>query len=109
MTSFMDREQAFEAKYAHDEELQFLVTARRDKLFVQWGLAQLHLAEGDAAAFNASVLSVPGGAGYDVRLTERMAGALRAHAAACGDGEVAAALRACGVAAKQQMLHGVSF
>jgi len=32
-TSFQDREQAFEANYAHDEEFRFRVTARRDKLF----------------------------------------------------------------------------
>ena len=106
MTSFLEREQAFEAKYAHDEELRFLVTARRDKLFVQWGLARLQLAEGDAAAFSAAVLSVPGGAGYDLRLIERMTSALHQHGASGGDGEVAAALRACEAAAKQQALHG---
>jgi hypothetical protein len=36
MTTFEDRERAFEAKFAHDEEFRFLVTARRDKLFAQW-------------------------------------------------------------------------
>jgi hypothetical protein len=36
MTSFDNREQAFEAKFAHDEELRFKVFARRDKLFGLW-------------------------------------------------------------------------
>jgi hypothetical protein len=32
MTTFDDRESAFESKFARDEELQFKVTARRNKL-----------------------------------------------------------------------------
>ena len=35
MTTFQEREQAFEAKFAHDEEFRFLVTARRVKLFAE--------------------------------------------------------------------------
>jgi hypothetical protein len=36
MTTFDDREKAFEAKYAHDAELQFRVEARRNKLLGLW-------------------------------------------------------------------------
>jgi hypothetical protein len=37
MTTMFDaRERAFEAKFAHDEEVRFRVTARRDRLFAQW-------------------------------------------------------------------------
>ncbi len=32
MTTFNEREQGFEAKFKHDEELRFRVTARRNKL-----------------------------------------------------------------------------
>ncbi len=32
MTTFDDRKDAFEKKFAHDEELRFKATARRDKL-----------------------------------------------------------------------------
>ena len=32
MNNFQDREKAFEAKFAHDEEMRFKVEARRDKL-----------------------------------------------------------------------------
>jgi hypothetical protein len=32
MTTFDDRENAFEAKFAHDSEMQFRAEARRNKL-----------------------------------------------------------------------------
>ena len=36
MTSFDDRERAFESMYARDQEMQFKVTARRNRLLGQW-------------------------------------------------------------------------
>ena len=36
MTSFDDREKSFEKKFAHDEELQFKVNARKNKYLGQW-------------------------------------------------------------------------
>ena len=36
MDSFKDREKSFEKKFAHDEELQFKVSARRNKYLGQW-------------------------------------------------------------------------
>ena len=36
MSSFDDREKSFEKKFAHDEELQFKISARRNKYIGQW-------------------------------------------------------------------------
>lgn len=36
MTTFDDREHAFEAKFAHDAEMQFKADARRNKLLGLW-------------------------------------------------------------------------
>ena len=36
MSSFEEREKSFEKKFAHDEELQFKVSARRNKYVGQW-------------------------------------------------------------------------
>ena len=36
MDSFKDREQNFEKKFAHDEELQFKINARKNKYLGQW-------------------------------------------------------------------------
>jgi len=36
MSTFEEREKSFEKKFAHDEELQFKVSARRNKYLGQW-------------------------------------------------------------------------
>ena len=36
MNSFEDREKSFEKKFAHDEELQFKISARKNKYLGQW-------------------------------------------------------------------------
>ncbi|WP_028966879.1 DUF1476 domain-containing protein [Sphingomonas phyllosphaerae] len=52
MTLFDDRERAFEAKFARDEEVAFRIIARRNRLVGQWAaqLMQLTPAETDAYA-----------------------------------------------------------
>jgi hypothetical protein len=49
MTTFDDREKAFERKFAHDEELQFRTVARRNRLLGLWA-AELLGKTGDEAA-----------------------------------------------------------
>lgn len=49
MSSFDDRENAFENKFAHDAEMQFKAEARRNKLLGLWA-AELMGKSGEAAA-----------------------------------------------------------
>lgn len=49
MSTFDDRENAFESKFAHDAEMQFKAEARRNKLLGQWA-AELLGKTGDEAA-----------------------------------------------------------
>ena len=49
MTTFDNRENAFENKFAHDEELRFKAVARRNKLLGLWA-AELMGITGEAAA-----------------------------------------------------------
>jgi hypothetical protein len=55
MTTFDKREQGFEAKFVHDEELMFKATARSNKLLGLWAASRLGLT-GDAAANYATTL-----------------------------------------------------
>ena len=48
MSTFEDRENAFESKFAHDEEMQFKAAARRNKLLGLWA-AGLMGKSGEAA------------------------------------------------------------
>ena len=43
MTGFDDREKAFENKFARDEEMQFKVMARRNRLLGQWAAGKMGL------------------------------------------------------------------
>jgi hypothetical protein len=43
MTTFDKREEGFEKKFAHDEELRFKATARRNKLLGMWAAQKLGL------------------------------------------------------------------
>ena len=51
MTTFEDREKGFERKFAHDEELKFRATARRNKLLGLWAAEKLGLAGDEAQAY----------------------------------------------------------
>jgi hypothetical protein len=48
MTTFDKREEGFEKKFAHDEELRFKANARRNKMFGLWAAEKLGIS-GDAA------------------------------------------------------------
>ena len=56
MTTFEDRKDAFEKKFAHDEELRFKATARRNKLFGLWAAGQLGKSGAEADAYAKSVV-----------------------------------------------------
>jgi hypothetical protein len=64
MTTFDDREKAFEDKYKHDQELQFRVEVRRNKMLGLWAASLMGKA--DPEAYAKEVISAdfdePGGA-----------------------------------------------
>lgn len=64
MTTFNEREHAFESKYAHDAEMQFKASARCHKLLGLWVAKKLGKSGDEAEAYATSVviadLSEPG-------------------------------------------------
>jgi hypothetical protein len=101
--SFQDREQAFEAKFAHDEEFRFLAVARRDKLFARWAADRLHLAGEAAEAVVKDVLRIPNGPAHDQALLRHVARFLSDHDGAASEGDLAAALAECMQQALRQL------
>ena len=55
-TTFDDREQAFEKKYAHDAQMQFKAEARRNKLLGLWAAGLMGKSDEDAKAYAAEVV-----------------------------------------------------
>lgn len=56
MTTFDDRENAFENKFAHDAEMQFRAEARRNKLVGLWAAGLMGLSGDEAAAYAITVV-----------------------------------------------------
>ncbi|MFL6726882.1 MAG: DUF1476 domain-containing protein [Sphingomicrobium sp.] len=56
MTQFDERERAFEAKFARDEEMQFRIAARRNRLLGQWAARQMGLNEAEAESYAKDVV-----------------------------------------------------
>ena len=56
MSTFDDRENAFENKFAHDEEVKFKAEARTNKLLGLWAAELLGKSGDDAAAYAAEVV-----------------------------------------------------
>jgi len=56
MSSFDEREQAFENKFKRDEEFKFKATARRNKLLGLWAAELLGLSDSEADAYAQEVV-----------------------------------------------------
>lgn len=81
MTTFDDREKAFEKKYEHDQELQFKVNTRRNKLLGLWAAGLLGKSGGDAEAYAKEVVMAdfekPGDSDVMAKLMKDLAAAGR--------------------------------
>ncbi len=108
MTTFDERERAFEAKFAHDEELRFLVIARRDRLFANWAAERLGLSDQASAELTASVFALRDGKAHDVLLLEDMGKRLSEHGNVVQSSELAAVLSSCAVQAQEQLMTGTT-
>ena len=56
MTQFDDRQRAFEGKFAHDEEMKFRITARRNRLLGEWAARQMGLSEEETVSYAKDVV-----------------------------------------------------
>ena len=56
MTTFDKREEGFEKKFAHDEELRFKAMARRNKLLGRWAAEKLGMTGAEADAYAKTVV-----------------------------------------------------
>ncbi|MGD1886255.1 MAG: DUF1476 domain-containing protein [Cohaesibacteraceae bacterium] len=56
MSTFDKRQEGFENKFAHDEELRFKANARRNKMLGAWAAEKLGLSGDAAEAYAKSVL-----------------------------------------------------
>jgi hypothetical protein len=94
MSGFDERKDAFEKKFAHDEELRFKATARRNKLFGLWVAEQLGKTGADADAYAKSVVLADFEEAGDADVLRKVQADLTAAGKQVADAELAKALNA---------------
>ena len=104
MTTFDDRERAFETKFAHDEEMKFRVIARRNRLLGMWAAGQMGLSEAEADAYAKDVVRADFEEAGDEDVIRKVLGDLIGAGAEASDAEVRTALDAKLVEARRALL-----
>ena len=104
MTTFDNREKDFEARFKHDQELQFKVTARRNRLLGLWA-AQLMGLSGDAANLYAREVVEAEFHGGDRNVIAKIVADLAAKGHAVTEAQVKFELDHLAEQAKQQIMQ----
>ncbi|MDK2766753.1 MULTISPECIES: DUF1476 domain-containing protein [unclassified Sphingomonas] len=105
MTTFDDRERAFEAKYVRDEEMAFRVTARRNRLLGQWAAEKMALTPEETDAYAKAVVQADFEESGDEDVIRKLLGDLTAAGVEIDDAAVRAAVEAMTVEARRQLIE----
>ena len=108
MTTFDDRERAFEAKFAYDEEMKFRVMARRNKLLGHWAAERMKLSAVEAEAYAKDVVRAEFEDNGDEDVIRKLLGDLTSAGVEADDVEIRAAMADQMIEARRQLLeaHG---
>jgi hypothetical protein len=108
MSSFDDRERAFEAKYARDEDMQFRITARRNRLLGMWAARQMGLTDAEADAYAKDVIRSDFEEAGDHDVVRKVLGDLIAAGVDCDEDKVREALRNKEIDARRQIIEATN-
>ena len=103
MTTFDERERDFEARYKHDQELQFKVKARRNRLLGLWAAQRMGLSGEAASAYARDVVDAEFHGG-DRHVVEKVCGDLNAKGQTCTPAQVDFQLKHFAETAKAQIM-----
>lgn len=104
MTTFDDRERAFEAKFARDQEMQFKVIARRDRLLALWAARQMRLTDAEADAYVKEVVRSDFEEAGDDQVVKKLLGDLTSAGVDCDEARIREALGHKTVEARRQLM-----
>lgn len=107
MTTFDDRERAFEAKFARDQEMQFKIHARRDKLLGQWAAAKLGLTQAETESYARDLVHTDFEMVGDTDITKRLLGDLTAAGIEVSEAEIQAEIELKTVEARRQLIEAM--
>jgi hypothetical protein len=104
MTAFDEREKEFEARFKHDQELQFKVKARRNRLLGLWAADRMALIGPAAEAYAREVVDAEFHGG-DRHVVEKIVADLNANGQSCTPAQVRFELDHFAERAKQQIMQ----
>ena len=104
MTTFNDRERAFESRFAHDEEMKFRIIARRNRLLGEWAARQMGLSEDETASYAKDVVRADFEEAGDEDVIRKVLGDLTGAGCDVDEAEVRAALDEKSVEARRQLM-----
>jgi len=104
MTTFDDRERAFETKFARDEEFKFRIVARRNKLVAHWAADRMKLTPEEADAYAKAVVQAEFEEYGDEDVVRKLIGDLIAAGVDINEAEVRAVMEEKSVEARRQLL-----
>ena len=105
MTQFDDRERAYEAKFAHDEEMQFRIVARRNRLVGEWAARKMGLSEEETASYAKDVVRADFESAGDDDVVRKVLGDLTAAGIEIDDAQIREALGHKTVEARRQIIQ----
>jgi hypothetical protein len=105
MTSFEDRERAFETKYARDQEMQFRIVARRNRLLGQWAAHLMGLSQAESDAYASDVIRADFEEAGDEDVIRKVVGDLTSAGVDCDEARVREALAHKTVEARRQLME----
>ena len=108
MSQFDDRERAFEAKYARDEEMQFRITARRNRLLGEWAARQMELSEAESEAYAKDVVRSDFEEAGDHDVIRKVLGDLTAAGIETDEASIQEALRNKEIDARRQIIESTN-
>ena len=108
MTQFDDRERAFEAKFARDEEMQFRIAARRNRLLGEWAARQMGLTEAEAASYAKDVVRSDFEEAGEHDVIRKVLGDLTSAGVDCDEDKVRDALRNKEIEARRQIIESTN-
>ena len=108
MSQFNDRERAFEAKYARDEEMQFRIIARRNKLLGLWAAKQMGLTDEEAESYAKDVIRADFEEAGDNDVIRKVLGDLTAAGVDCDEDKLVEALGNKEIEARRQIIEATN-
>ena len=105
MTTFEDRQRAFEAKFARDEEVAFRIVARRNRLVGQWAAELMQLTPAETDAYAKAVVQADFEEAGDEDVVRKVYGDLTAANVDVEEAAVRRALEEKTIEARRQLLQ----